>query len=72
MWIDKLDNMHVILTAEEGMSTITIFIHTFIDAQMLDEFERDFEELRKEMRDLKDSLKERSEMLEQFNQSTPE
>lgn len=40
--------------------------------QVLDDFEKDFQKLRDEIRDLKDKLRERAELLENFTAKTPE
>ena len=61
--IEKLENMYVILTAEDGMSNlkITFIIIWNVDfGKVMDEFERDFSKLRDDSRDLKDKLKQRA------------
>lgn len=50
--------MHVILTAEDGFG------------KMLDEFEREFQKLREEVKDVKEDINRRQEMLKVINQKS--
>eukprot|EP00347_Sterkiella_histriomuscorum_P002738 403366994 len=56
--MEKLENMYIILTAEEGMNF----------GKQIDEFERDFQKLRVDVRTLKDNLKKRADELERNDQ----
>ncbi|CDW76848.1 snare domain containing protein [Stylonychia lemnae] len=52
--MEKLENMYIVLSAEDGMNF----------GKQVDEFERDFQKLRADIRDIKDSIKKRAEALE--------
>ena len=68
MQIEKLENMHVILTAEDGMSKSAYQLqcnHVMnIDlGKIMDEFEREFQKLREDVRNVKDKLNQRQELI---------
>lgn len=56
MWLDKLENMSIILNAEEGMSKIFFKINWNVELGSLDDFEKDFEKLRVDIKELKNML----------------
>ena len=64
--MEKLENMYVILTAEDGMRKLTLNLRYLIleFGKAIDEWERDFKKLRDDSRLLKNKLKERAEMIE--------
>ena len=64
--MEKLENMYVILTAEDGMRKFTLNLRYLIleFGKAIDEWERDFKKLRDDSRLLKNKLKERAEMIE--------
>ena len=64
--MEKLENMYVILTAEDGMRKLTLNLRNLIleFGKAIDEWERDFKKLRDDSRLLKNKLKERAEMIE--------
>ena len=72
MNIEKLENMHVILTAEDGMSKQ--FWNAKGDAfvidlgKIMDEFERDFQKLREDVRNVKDKLNKRQDLIKTLTQ----
>lgn len=68
--MEKLENMYVILTAEDGMSkyTITWEISSIDMGKIMDEFERDFKKLREEVRNVKDKLNERQDIIKTISQ----
>ena len=59
MQIEKLENMHVILTAEDGMSKSSEAMICIDLGKIMDEFEREFQSLREEVRTVKDKLNKR-------------
>lgn len=66
MQMDKLENMYIVLSAEDGMSKFKNFewLCEIDFGKQIDEWERDFQKLRADVRDIKDSIKKRSEALE--------